>query len=119
MPPPSLTILRSYARRADPGSLPPSVLLTHTEHTLTIFDAYPKSIFHFLVLPRVIPPFTAPGLSSLKSVLRGDKSRAREVIGWLAEDAMQVRSMIEDEMMTRYHFKWDVWMGFHAVPSME
>jgi len=27
--------------------------------------------------------------------------------------------MIQDEMMKRYGFKWGVWMGFHAVPSME
>ncbi len=26
---------------------------------------------------------------------------------------------IEDEMISRYGFKWDIWVGFHAVPSME
>ncbi|KAI0725168.1 HIT-like domain-containing protein [Fomitopsis betulina] len=119
MPPPSLTILRSYAQRPDPSTLPASILLTHSEHTLTIFDAYPKSIFHFLVLPRVIPPLTASNLANLRTVLKGDKTRAKEVIGWLAEDGAKARSMIEDEMLKRYHFKWDVWMGFHAVPSME
>ncbi|TFY55641.1 hypothetical protein EVJ58_g8119 [Rhodofomes roseus] len=119
MAPPTLTILRSYAQRTDPSSLPSSILLTYTERTLTIFDAFPKSIFHFLVLPRVLPPLTTPGLANLKTVLKGDKERAKEVIRWLAEDAKQVRSMIEDEMTKRYHFKWDVWMGFHAVPSME
>ncbi|KZT67782.1 HIT-like protein [Daedalea quercina L-15889] len=119
MPLPSPTILRSYAQRPDPSSLPASVLLTHTDHTLTIFDAYPKSIFHFLVLPRVIAPSTASDLTNLRTVLKGDKSRAQEVIRWLAEDGMKVRSMIQDEMLKRYHFKWNIWMGFHAVPSME
>ena len=119
MPPPSLTILRSYAQRADPSTLPASILLTHTEHTLTIFDAYPKSIFHFLVLPRIIPPLTTSDLANLRAVLKGNKARAKQVIGWLVEDGAEVRSMIEDEMLKRYHFKWDVWMGFHAVPSME
>ena len=119
MPPPSLTILRSYAQRADPSTLPASILLTHTDHTLTIFDAYPKSIFHLLVLPRVIPPLTTPDLANLRTVLKGNKEQAKEVIGWLAEDGAKVRSMIEDEMLKRCHFKWDIWMGFHAVPSME
>ena len=37
----------------------------------------------------------------------------------LNEDAKAVRKEIEDEMIKRYGFKWGIWTGFHAVPSME
>ncbi|OCH94948.1 HIT-like protein [Obba rivulosa] len=114
-----LTALRQYASKADPSSLPTSVLFTHTANSLTIFDAFPKATFHFLVLPRARPPLTVFELASLRTLLKGDKQRARQTIQALAEDAKQVRAMIEEEMVSRYGFKWEVWMGFHAVPSME
>jgi len=115
----NLTILRSYAQKSNPASLPPSVLFTHTPETLTIFDAYPKSTFHFLVLPRITPPLTVFDLSSLRTLLNTDKAKAREVLTRLNEDAKGVKGMIEEEMKKRYGFQWGVWMGFHAVPSME
>ncbi|QRV86122.1 scavenger mRNA-decapping enzyme DcpS [Ceratobasidium sp. AG-Ba] len=37
----------------------------------------------------------------------------------MQQDAEQTKAMIEDEMTKKYGFKWDVWIGFHAVPSME
>lgn len=114
-----LKILRSYAQRSDPSTLPSSVLFTHTTHSLTIFDAYPKSIFHFLVLPRIVPPLTASDLSSLVNLLKCDKGKAKNVLERLSEDAKSVRTMIEEEMMNRYGFKWAILTGFHAVPSME
>jgi aprataxin len=115
----NLTTLRSYAQKSNPASLPPSVLFTHTPETLTIFDAYPKSTFHFLVLPRITPPLTVFDLSSLRTLLKTDKTKAREVLTRLNEDAKGVKGMIEEEMKKRYGFQWGVWMGFHAVPSME
>ncbi|KAJ3573956.1 hypothetical protein NP233_g2081 [Leucocoprinus birnbaumii] len=51
----NLTILRTYALKK-PTELPPSVLFSSSEKAITIFDAYPKSMFHFLVLPRVLSP---------------------------------------------------------------
>ena len=113
------TILQSYARKSNPASLPSSVLLSHTTKSLTIFDCYPKSIFHFLVLPRITPELTAFDLASLRTLLKADKAKAKEVLTGLHEDAQIVKGMIQDEMMKRYGFKWGVWMGFHAVPSME
>ncbi len=74
----NLTILRSYATKL-PSSLPPSVLFSHTDTTLTIYDAFPKSIFHFLILPRVQTD-SPLDLSSLKSLLKRDKTRAKEVV---------------------------------------
>ncbi|KAH9027681.1 hypothetical protein EDB84DRAFT_1670019 [Lactarius hengduanensis] len=86
-----LKVLRTYAKLSDPSltALPPTVYFSHTKHTLTIFDAYPKALFHFLTL-RV-----------------------------LADEAARLRGVVEEEMRARYGFAWDVWVGFHAVPSME
>ncbi|KAI0920204.1 hypothetical protein AcV5_010007 [Taiwanofungus camphoratus] len=114
-----LTILRGYAQKANPTTLPPSILLSHTATSLTIFDAYPKSIFHLLILPRITPPLTVFDLASLRTLLKCDKTQARKVLESLERDAKNVRAMIEEEMIKRYGFKWDVWTGFHAVPSME
>ncbi|KAF9453195.1 hypothetical protein P691DRAFT_801536 [Macrolepiota fuliginosa MF-IS2] len=51
----NLTILRTYALK-NVTELPTSVLFSHSDKAMTIYDAYPKSIFHFLVLPRVVSP---------------------------------------------------------------
>ncbi|KAG7452569.1 HIT-like protein [Guyanagaster necrorhizus] len=113
----NLTILRSYASKL-PSSLPPSVLFSHTDTTLTIYDAFPKSIFHFLILPRVQTD-SPLDLSSLKSLLKRDKMRAKEVVESLSDAAAALRKEIEEEMVRRYGFKWGIWTGFHAAPSME
>jgi len=113
----NLTILRTYALKA-PESLPSSILFNHSSKNITIFDAYPKSIFHFLILPRIQQ--SDPVLSNLRTLLNcGDKIRAKEVITSLWEDAQAAKKEILDEMVTRYGFKWDVWIGFHGAPSME
>jgi len=148
----NLTVLRSYASM-NPTELPLSVLFSHTEKTMTIFDAYPKSIFHFLVLPRIATLPSAPmssknssnrildrnprlvvpertlalspsvtDLSSLRTLLvseRISKDQAKELILSLREDALHVKTEIEREMEKRYGFVWDIWIGFHGVPSME
>lgn len=115
----NLAILRKYAQTLHPASLPASVLFSHTHSSLTIFDAYPKSIFHFLILPIIKEPFTAQELGSLKALLKGDKESVKAVITGLSNDAKILRKEIEDEMVSRYGFKWDIWTGFHAAPSME
>ncbi|KAH7924591.1 HIT-like protein [Leucogyrophana mollusca] len=115
----SLTILRSYAQKSDPSSLPSSVLLSHSDTCLTIFDAFPKSIFHFLVLPRIKAPWTIFDLAGLHSLLKCDKIRAKELLVNMKEEADNLQKTIEDEMQKRYGFKWELWIGFHAVPSME
>ncbi len=117
-----IAILRRYALSPDPTTaLTPSRLLTHTPTSLTIFDNYPKSIFHFLVLPRILPqgPLTSANLKSLRTLLRADKNLAKRCLEDLAKDAKEVRDMIEDEMVKRYGFKWPIWTGFHAIQSME
>ncbi|TDL24804.1 HIT-like protein [Rickenella mellea] len=113
----NMAIFRTWAQK-QPSSLSPDILLTHTDTSMTVFDAYPKSIFHVLVLPRILPPLTITNSSDLKTLLREDKKLAKDCIQNLADDAAKVKGMIEDEMVKRFGFKWPIWMGFHAVPSM-
>ena len=132
---PQLKILRTYAKLSDASiatALPPTVYFSHTQHTLTIFDAYPKALFHFLVLPRLSSPSSsssASDLTDLRTLLRRRTSTAaadalarawaEETLRALADEAARLRGVVEEEMRTRYGFAWDVWAGFHAVPSME
>jgi len=115
----NLTHLWKLAQVSNPQALPQSVLFTHTPTSLTVFDAYPKSIFHFLILPRPVPPLSVLDLANLRTLLKSDKARAKDVLLGLRQDALAMKGAIEDEMMSRYGFKWGVWIGFHAVPSME
>ncbi|KAF8212293.1 HIT-like domain-containing protein [Mycena galopus ATCC 62051] len=113
----ALTVLRTYAQ-TNPAKIPPSILFSHSPTSLTIHDAFPKGIFHFLILPRVQEPFTVSDLTDLRTLLRGDKARAKQVISALNEDAKALRKEIEEEMLSRYGFKWGIWTGFHGAPSM-
>ncbi|KJA20211.1 hypothetical protein HYPSUDRAFT_142540 [Hypholoma sublateritium FD-334 SS-4] len=113
-----LKILQSYAKRS-PESFPASILFGHSAKNITIFDGFPKSKFHFLVLPRASETdLSLSDLGSLHALLKADKSKAKEVVAALADDARGVRGDIEREMVKHYGFKWDVWTGFHAAPSM-
>lgn len=134
----NLTILRQYAAKSA-DSLPKSVLFQATSKFYTIFDAYPKSIFHFLILPRIISSqeatgerdegtsetsnqqqqFAASELRNLKAILKTDRERCKSLLEEMHDEAQGVKKQIEEEMVDRYGFKWDVWIGFHAVPSME
>lgn len=160
---PQLKILRAYAQLDDAsiaaGTLPPTVYFSHTRHTLTVFDAYPKALFHFLVLPRIarrVPATTtdpsggdgdgdgegggrevvvmedAEDLTSLRTLLQraatasssgtahaDARARAEGTLRVLADEAGRVQSEIEREMLAHYGFTWPIWVGFHAVPSME
>jgi len=116
----NLTILRSYAIK-DPDSFSQSILFRSSDKFLTIFDAYPKSIFHFLILPRVNDAvgLKEHDLANLKALLNcGDKVKAKSLIEEMKDEAGKVKEEIETEMLEKYGFKWDVWIGFHAVPSM-
>ncbi|KAE9406349.1 hypothetical protein BT96DRAFT_954836 [Gymnopus androsaceus JB14] len=103
----NLYILRNYAQKV-PSSLPSSILFSSSSQSLTIYDAFPKSIFHFLILPRVPQPGSSIGvddLDSLKSLLAHDKATAREILNALNEDAIKAKKEIETEMQKRYGFK--------------
>jgi hypothetical protein len=58
-------------------------------------------------------------LSNLAALLRCGPEIAKSQILHLKKQADVCKRQIEEEMMLRYGFKWDIWMGFHAVPSME
>ena len=123
MPNFDLTILQQYAKKfeSSPSSLPPTLLLTNTETSLTLFDKYPKATYHFLVLPRILSNslFTAKDLTSLHTLLAiGKKVEAKTLIEGLKKDAEIAKGMVEKEMLKKHGYKWDVWIGFHAVPSM-
>ncbi|KAJ7685130.1 HIT-like domain-containing protein [Mycena polygramma] len=114
----NLIVLRTYAQ-TNPAKIPPAVLFSHSSTSLTVYDAFPKGIFHFLILPRVQEPFKPSELSNLRVLLNGDKARAKQVITALNEDAKTLQKEIEEEMLGRYGFKWGIRTGFHAVPSMD
>jgi len=118
-----LTILQQYAKRFEtfPSSLPPTLLLTNTETSLTFFDKYPKATYHLLVVPRILAGsvFTAKDLTNLQtSLAKGTKAESRKLIEGLKRDAEVAKGMIEKEMLKRHGYKWDVWIGFHAVPTL-
>lgn len=140
--------LAQYARTKDLGALPQGTLLRSDEHTLTIYDGYPKAKFHFLVLPRV--PFTLlprgaedakakdafealrrgpssvplKDLSSLRSLLASP--HASSVLAALRHAAQETVELIKEEQpytkltgQGEAGTTWPVHVGFHAVPSME
>ena len=115
-----LKILQKYAKKS-PSSLPPTLLLANTETSSTLFDKYPKATYHFLVLPRILAnsDFTAKELTNLQTLLaEGKKAEAKAFIEGLKKDAQTAKETVEKEMLKKHGYKWDVWIGFHAVPSL-
>ncbi|VDB82726.1 unnamed protein product [Peniophora sp. CBMAI 1063] len=113
------TALRAYATKKDPSTLPSTVLFSHTSSTITIFDAYPKAIFHFLILPRPSQRLSVLDLANLRSLIRKDNELALVVVKELQAEAVKLKGEIHVEMLERYGFTWPIHCGFHAVPSME
>jgi len=118
-----VNVLARYARLPDPATaLPPNDYLTSDEQTLTIFDKYPKSRYHFLILPRL--PFLVSGralhpeapLDNIRSLL-GSATHSAEVLKALRNACKEVTEMIRDEMEKTYGRIWGVQAGFHAQES--
>ncbi|KAI0690571.1 HIT-like domain-containing protein [Cytidiella melzeri] len=97
-------------------------LVGTTDTTVAIEDKYPKAIFHVLIMPRPQKDITVEHLDSLKSLLgkgsKVGKEQAKAVLEDLGAHAKQIREEMQKEMQNRYKFQWDIWTGFHAVPSM-
>ncbi|KAJ1310444.1 hypothetical protein OPQ81_007177 [Rhizoctonia solani] len=110
--------LRNYVH-STPKDLGSDVLLNESEHCITIFDKFPKAMFHFLILPKLSENITANVTMNLSTFLRWDKRGALEYLQYMKGDAETAKSMIEDEMMKQHGFKWNILIGFHAVPSMD
>ena len=114
-----LGALERYASTPNPETLPAKVLHAHTDKTVTVYDAFPKSIYHLLILPRPREGMvTVPELLNLRTLLKRDKARAKRILEELGEAAESARRDIEEEMRSSYKCKWDIWTGFHALPSM-
>ena len=75
-------------------------------------------MFHFLVLPKLDSTIIPSVSTNLSTLLQWDKAGALECLQHMHRDAESAKSMIEDEMIKKYGFKWNVYIGFHAVPSM-
>ena len=118
--------LRDYALVKSPSAqIPASALLIDSPQCITIFDAYPKAKYHFLVLPRY--PFSTKSqknicsiddLHDLSSLLAMDRGARKEVVDAIRGMAEEVVEMIRDEMMKTEGFTWGIDLGFHAEPSM-
>ena len=123
------------AQHPAPETFPPNIYVSHTEHTITIFDAYPKADYHFLVIPRVLTPasskngdklgsslMTLDNLMSLKSFFQAPgvgRKEAQALLLQLKKDAEALRAEIEEDMRLRRGCVSELFFGFHAVPSME
>ncbi|KZT57048.1 HIT-like protein [Calocera cornea HHB12733] len=115
-----MKVLENYAKTV-PHNLPKDILLSSTENTVTIKDAYPKAMYHYLVLPRLPSSLvtSTSQLSSLRSLLSGDKAEALRVVKVLGADAELAKFHILEDMRKKHGFEWTVNIGFHSVPSMD
>jgi aprataxin len=114
--------LRDYALVKSPSTqISASTLLLDSPECITIFDAYPKAKYHFLVLPRYPFPSSKCNidyLHDLPSLLGAPKDIRKAVIEGMRSMAVEVVEMIRDEMMKTEGFTWGIDLGFHAIPSM-
>lgn len=112
-------------------SLPPTVYVSHTSKFLVINDLYPKSTYHYLILPRLPFPLkdgshlTEHDLTSLQAFVKGvggsekKKKVVLEVLEGLEEMVEVVEERMRERMRREKGFEWEVVWGFHAVPSMK
>ncbi|EIW51723.1 DNA 5'-adenosine monophosphate hydrolase [Trametes versicolor FP-101664 SS1] len=114
----SYSQLRTYAMM-DPLKIPDAIRLCHTDTSITIHDKWPKGMYHALVLPRVLPPYTMHDLADLRTVLALPRAQAHALLLGLKRDALEAKKVIENEMELTHSFAWEIRMGFHALPSVE
>jgi aprataxin len=88
---------------------------------LTLFDKYPKACVSFLGVTEdtrrlcvYCERFDEPAYLAGE----GDESGGQEAHRRLKKDAEIVKGMVEKEMLKKHGYKWEVWIGFHAVPSL-
>ena len=113
-----LGALERYATTPNPEKLSNAIHFSHTDATITVFDQYPKSKIHFLILPRPRENVvTVPELLNLRTLMR-DKDKAKRILLELGAAAEKLVPEIEAEMVKHWGFKWPLWIGFHALPSM-
>ncbi|KAH9900970.1 hypothetical protein C8Q73DRAFT_225985 [Cubamyces lactineus] len=115
----NITIMRTYAMVPDPTMVPDCFRICHTDASVTVSDLYPKSIYHYLVIPRLPPTLKPEQMEDLRALLRLPREQARSILVRLREDALATVKLIEGEMMRQYGFTWPCHMGFHAIPTLE
>ncbi|TIB70272.1 hypothetical protein E3Q24_03098 [Wallemia mellicola] len=120
-----LNILSSYLDK-NPTSLSKNDLLLYDERCITIYDKsvwlvmsvrFPKSKYHFLILPRKssdLPSYP----NSLDDLLNFDDDIINKVLDTLDRTLTQVEESIHDMQLRDYGKTWDINKGFHAVPSL-
>ncbi|KAI0665228.1 hypothetical protein C8Q70DRAFT_39923 [Cubamyces menziesii] len=115
----NITIMRTYAMVPDPTMVPDMFRICHTDTSVTVSDLYPKSIYHYLVIPRLPPTLKPEQMQDLRALLCLPREQARGILVRLREDALATVKLIEGEMMRQYGFTWPCHMGFHAIPTLE
>lgn len=113
-----LAALEIYAANPNPETIPRDAIIHWDDKTITVNDAYPKSWIHCLILPRPRPGLTMDDLRDLRTLLKGDKARAKQVLEELGVEAKRLVAQCEETMLKRCGCKWPIWVGFHALPSM-
>jgi aprataxin len=73
-------------------------------------------MFHFLVMPRLLPSMETAKYRNLRSLLQWDRTKAKETILKLQEDSKQIVSDVEEEMIRLHGFKWKVQFVDHLCP---
>ena len=117
------SIYAKYASVKDPQTLQKNGYLTHTERTLTIEEPFPKAYIHLLLMPRVgAPPFTTQKLENLRTLLTSpevSKQEAHNLLLAMKADAEIAVEISKQEMLRTKKCTWDIWVGFHAAPSLK
>lgn len=90
-----------YATDPHPENLDPNgTRLLFTSKTITVWDAFPKSTHHFLLLPRPHGKWTKSKLRTLGSMLKNSsREDALELLETMREDSKAVVKLIEEVMV--------------------
>lgn len=132
---------------SSPSTFPPSIVLSHSEHFVTLYDRFPKSSIHLLLLPRdpvktLLHPFAAFAATdpeflaavqcetaSLKRLVAAElrrkfgafsslDKRREEVLGRNEDKRLAGKGEEEEVVPEGRDWSQDVIAGVHAGPSM-
>jgi hypothetical protein len=74
-------------------------------------------MFHFLIMPRLLPSMETNKYRNLRSLLQWDRTKAKETVLKLQEDSKQIVSDVEEEMIRLHGFKWKVQFSIASALS--
>ncbi|WFD18135.1 hypothetical protein MCAP1_000347 [Malassezia caprae] len=117
--------LRRIAEKKDPSEITRDNVIAWDDHTYVIYDGYPKSQFHFLILPRipfVIAEESPQGKKNMVTVPPRDMESIRSLLASRYAPAVLGRIAAMEQRYADLDsgdgLEWGVRSGFHAVPSM-